>query len=111
MGLRPSLKHSIDRINPEHGYFKDNCRWTDDNSLQTFNQLRKKNNTSGKTGVYWDKDKKSWFATIKRFDDMRKKKCSSFEEACDVRDSWEIELYGFNKNDNIRKKIEVEECQ
>ena len=27
MGDRPTKKHSIDRINSELGYFKENCRW------------------------------------------------------------------------------------
>lgn len=27
MGPRPSLKHSIDRIEGNKGYYKDNCRW------------------------------------------------------------------------------------
>ncbi len=27
MGARPSKNHSLDRINNELGYFKDNCRW------------------------------------------------------------------------------------
>jgi hypothetical protein len=27
MGARPSSKHSIDRINTNKGYFKNNCRW------------------------------------------------------------------------------------
>ena len=27
MGTRPTPKHSLDRIDNEKGYYKDNCRW------------------------------------------------------------------------------------
>lgn len=27
VGLRPSLKHTLDRINNDDGYYKQNCRW------------------------------------------------------------------------------------
>lgn len=30
MGMKPTNKHSIDRINNELGYYKENCRWATD---------------------------------------------------------------------------------
>ena len=27
MGLKPSKKHSIERINNKKGYYKENCKW------------------------------------------------------------------------------------
>ncbi len=50
---------SIDRIDPNGNYCKENCRWAD-NPTQGYNQRKSKLNKSGKTGVHWDKKSKKW---------------------------------------------------
>lgn len=27
MGLKPTPRHTLDRIDPDKGYYKENCRW------------------------------------------------------------------------------------
>lgn len=54
MGQRPSKKHSIDRIDNNKGYYKDNCRWATSKE-----QNRNKRNTMKlilnlQTGVFYD---------------------------------------------------------
>lgn len=51
MGQRPSINHSLDRINVNEGYNKENCRWAD-KTTQSFNKRKRKDNTSGVVGVY-----------------------------------------------------------
>ena len=51
MGKRPSINHSLDRINVEGNYTKDNCRWAD-KTTQSFNRRKRSDNTSGTVGVY-----------------------------------------------------------
>lgn len=63
MGERPSAKHSIDRIDVNKGYSKDNCKW----SLferQIVNRRMQKSNTSGVEGVQWNKQNKNYRALI-----------------------------------------------
>lgn len=55
MGLRPSEKHSLDRINPKKDYSIDNCRWVV-NELQSRNRGTHKNNSSGTTGVVYEEE-------------------------------------------------------
>lgn len=50
---------SIDRIDPNGNYCRENCRWAD-NPTQVYNQRKSKLNKSGKTGVHWDKKSSKW---------------------------------------------------
>lgn len=96
MGIRPEGT-SIDRIDPNGNYTKENCRWEDDR-IQAYNTRQSKNNTSGRTGVYQCKKTLTWWAGIcKDGKFQRLKGGMSFEEACEVRSAAEIEIYGFNK--------------
>jgi len=51
MGKRPSINHSIDRINNDKGYSKENCKW----STKSEQNLNKRNNVlfEGKTNSEW----------------------------------------------------------
>ena len=62
MGNRPTPKHSIDRIDNNRGYSKDNCRWAT-KLEQNLNQRIRKNNTSGAVGVCVKRGR--WIAQIK----------------------------------------------
>lgn len=98
MGPRPSEYHTIERLDPSKGYYKENCIWTDDMSMQSYNQNLGSNNTSGKTGVSWNAERQRWEAKI-----GNENKCiflgryQCFEDAVSAREKAEIEYYGFIK--------------
>ncbi len=50
MGLRPTPKHSIERVNNAGGYEPSNCRWVT-RGEQSKNQRRRRDNQSGYVGV------------------------------------------------------------
>lgn len=63
VGLRPSLKHSIDRINNDGNYEQGNVQWATP-IMQSMNRRIRKTNSSGVTGVYWHEGFQKWHATI-----------------------------------------------
>ena len=62
MGKRPN-NMSLDRIDNNKGYSKDNCRWTN-NIIQARNQRTSSLNKSGCRGVYYRSDIDKWRAII-----------------------------------------------
>lgn len=84
---------SLDRIDPNGNYCKENCRWTT-NYIQGYNTRKHEDNSSGKTGVSEMKDGK-WQSYI-NFEGKRYPLgvFSSFEEAKKAREVAEIKFYG-----------------
>ncbi len=62
MGKRPEGM-SLDRIDNNGNYNKDNCKWST-LSEQSQNTRLHKTNKSGVHGVYFDKNRSRWFAQI-----------------------------------------------
>lgn len=96
MGERPE-GFTLDRIDNNGNYEKDNCRWTTI-SVQGFNQSRRVTNKSGRTGVHWNKQLGKWESYITK--DRNKIGLgyySLFEEAVKARECAELKYFGWVK--------------
>lgn len=107
MGERPEGM-TLDRIDVNGNYHKENCRWSD-NSTQLYNRRTLNSNSSGKTGVSKVKNKNIWRAYI-NFNSKRFElgKFETFEQAVKAREEAEMKYYGYLKDKRISETIDVE---
>lgn len=92
--------YSIERIDVNGNYCKENCKWADIYE-QTWNQRKRKDNQSGRVGVHWDLRKEKWIAKI-QINGKRKQLIATedFELACFCREEAELSYYG-NSKENL----------
>ena len=96
MGDRPR-GHTLNRIHGAKVYSKETCEWAT-YTVQAFDQGMKSHNTSGRTGVYWRKNRSRWIVRIwKNNIEYKGGSFKLFEDAVDAREKLEKELYGFSK--------------
>lgn len=93
MGRCP-VGFSLERLNVEAGYSKQNCIWAD-SQQQAFNKRKSIKNTSGRTGVNWREDLGKWTAQIRDGGKLAHLGCFSvFEDAVKAREEAEMRVYG-----------------
>lgn len=63
MGLRPSSKHTLERVDNEKGYCPENCIW-DTRTNNNRNQRIRKDNKTGHKGIAWLDRIKKYTAVI-----------------------------------------------
>lgn len=63
MGAKPDKQHTIERVNNDKGYSKNNCVWATQIE-QAHNRRIRTDNTSGVPGIYWEKRTRKWQVQI-----------------------------------------------
>lgn len=88
--------YEINRKEVSNIYSKDTCEWANI-TIQAYDKGLYSTNSSGRTGVSYDKESGKWFAAISKEGVVYRKRFLTFEEACEYREMLEIEHYGFAK--------------
>lgn len=89
MGVRPSKAHSIERVDNEKGYSKENCVWATRHE-QSLNRRKFKNNTSGERGVKAIRNGR--YITVVSFKGVLYKAPGSFETVADASEAYQLML-------------------
>jgi hypothetical protein len=63
MGDKPEPNYTVDRIDPNKGYSKENCRWASP-YVQSRNKLPSSTGSSRFKGVQWEKSSCKWIASF-----------------------------------------------
>lgn len=93
MGPRPIGKHgkmcqfSIDRIDPNDDYCKENCIWGD-----WYDQAAHRRTEGDVAGVYFNKERKTFVANIQVLGKRKTKSFKKLEDAINQRISWLDEI-------------------
>ena len=91
---------TLDRTDVNGNYTVENCQWAD-RSWQAFNTRVRVDNTTGKTGVYFDKERGKWMSRITvNGKNVNLGRYSSFDEAVAVRENAELKYFGRLKHPN-----------
>lgn len=97
MGDRPEGM-TLDRINVDGNYSKENCRWAT-KGVQSFNRRKQQDCTSMYVGVYWDKAREKWVARLhKEGVVLLQKRFLTEEAAARAYDEACLQHYGVRKN-------------
>lgn len=102
MGVKPSDNLSIERIDNDKGYSKDNCKWAT-RAEQAANRRKFKNNTTGATGV---KKKRGRYTAECNILGVRYKHAGSFATIAEAVKARNTLIEAIGNNEDISDLIE-----